>query len=147
MKRCAPPKDGNSIEDHIPGAKYTKSLMRFKLLTWVARRHRPYAIVEDPELREIFQMLFARVEVPLARTLSRDVQEVFELSKLNLIAMLKVCLLFRLSSQLLTRLYRLIRESSISDWMDGRHRMSIRSWAWSSTCFGAQSSFRWYSTL
>lgn len=90
VKRCAPSKGVKTIEDHIPGAKYTKALMRFKLLTWVARRHRPYSIVEDPELRDIFQMLYARVEVPSARTISRDVQEVFELSRLNLIAMLKV---------------------------------------------------------
>lgn len=74
----------------MPGAKYSKSLMRFKLMRWVVRRHRPYAIVEDAELREIFEMLYALVEVPSARTLSRDVIEVFEMSKRNVIGMLKV---------------------------------------------------------
>ncbi len=92
--KCAPPKVGTTIEDHIPGAKYSKALMRLKLLTWVVRRHRPYAIVEDPELLEIFQMLYARVDVPSARTISRDVQEVFKLSKHNLVSMLKVRVLY-----------------------------------------------------
>ncbi len=88
--KCAPPKVGTMIEDHIPGTKYSKALMRLKLLTWVIQRHQPYAIVEDPELLEIFQMLYARVDVLSARTISRNVQEVFELSKHNLVAMLKV---------------------------------------------------------
>ncbi len=35
-------------------------------------------------------MLYARVEVPSARTISRDVQEIFEMSKQNVISMLKV---------------------------------------------------------
>ncbi len=64
--------------------------MRYKLLIWIARRYRLYAIVEDPELREIFQMLYSKVEIPSARTILRDVLEVFELSKMNLVAMLKV---------------------------------------------------------
>ncbi len=39
-------------------------------------------------------MLYARVDVLSARTISRNVQEVFELSKHNLVAMLKVCVLY-----------------------------------------------------
>lgn len=147
VKRCAPRKDSKTIKDHIPGAKYSKALMRFMLLAWIARQHRLYAIVEDLELREIFQMLYARVDVPSARTISRDVQEVFELSKMNLIAMLKVCVSCSFFFHLLTCFRRLIQESSISDWMGGRRRTSIRSWASSFTCFGARSLFRWYSTL
>lgn len=75
---------------YIPGAKYSKALMRFKLLRWIACRNHPYTIVEDIELREIFQMLYALVKVPSARTISRDVQEVFEMSRLNLVSMLNV---------------------------------------------------------
>ncbi len=74
--KCAPPKEG-TIEEHVPGAKYSKALMRFKLTRWIARRNRPYAIVDDDELQDIFRMLYARVEVPSARTISRDVQEIF----------------------------------------------------------------------
>lgn len=89
MKRCAPPVEG-MIEEHVAGANYSKALMRFLLTCWVARRHRPYAIVEDPELLQIFRMLYGKVEVPSARTISRDVQEVFQMSKLNVISLLKV---------------------------------------------------------
>lgn len=64
--------------------------MRFLLMLWVVRRHRPYAIVEDPELRRIFTMLYAMVEVPSARTISRDVIEVFEMSRRNVVSMLEV---------------------------------------------------------
>lgn len=64
--------------------------MRFLLIQWVARRHRPYAIVEDPELKEIFLMLYAMAEIPSARTISRDVIKVFGMSRLNVISMLKV---------------------------------------------------------
>lgn len=88
--KCAPAKGKNTIEDLIPGAKYSKARMRYCLIQWVVRRHRPYSIVEDTELLDIFKMLFSRVEVPSARTISRDVQEVFEMSKKNVIALLKV---------------------------------------------------------
>ncbi len=77
-----------------PARSTAKCSCALKLLTWVVRRHQPFAIVEDPELLEIFQMLYARVDVPSARTISRNVQEVFELSKHNLVSMLKVRVLY-----------------------------------------------------
>ncbi len=89
VTKCAPAKKG-TVEQYIPGAKYTKALFRFKLLCWIVRRHRPYAIVEDEELRDIFRMLYEMVEVPSARSISRDVIEVFEMSKRNVIRMLEV---------------------------------------------------------
>ena len=90
LTKCAPKKKGTIVK-HIPGANYTKALMRMLLMLWVARRHRPYAIVEDPELRRIFTMLYAMVEVPSARTISRDVIEIFEMSRRNIVSMLEVC--------------------------------------------------------
>lgn len=62
-----------------------------KLLFWVVRRHRPYVIIEDDELLDCFRMLNGRAEIPSARTLSRDIQEVFVLTKKNVSEMLKVC--------------------------------------------------------
>ncbi len=61
-----------------------------KLMFWVVRCHRPYAIIEDDELLEIFHMLNSKAKIPSARTLSRDIQEVFLLTKKNVSAMLKV---------------------------------------------------------
>lgn len=54
-------------------------------------RHRPYAVVEDPELQEAFKMCYAAATLPSSCTISRDVQEVFELTKRDVSKMLQVC--------------------------------------------------------
>lgn len=61
-----------------------------KLALWVARRHRPFTIVEDAELVEIFKDLNNKVEVPSRFTVSRDVKEMFEMSRKQVATMLKV---------------------------------------------------------
>jgi hypothetical protein len=55
---------------------------------WICRRRRPFAIVEDPELRVIFANLHAPVETPSASTVSRDVKEIFGYTKDNVIKVL-----------------------------------------------------------
>jgi hypothetical protein len=61
-----------------------------KITLWVAHRHRPFAIVEDDELINIFMDLNNKVEVPSRFTLSRDVKEIFELSRIKVAEILKV---------------------------------------------------------
>jgi hypothetical protein len=61
-----------------------------KITLWVAHRHRPFAIVEDDELIDIFMDLNNKVEVPSRFTLSRDVKEIFELSRIKVAEILKV---------------------------------------------------------
>ena len=61
---------------------------------WCARRHRPFNIVKDDELNEIFHMLYARAEVPHPVTVSRDVKDIFALCKQNVVDVLQVCSLF-----------------------------------------------------
>jgi hypothetical protein len=46
------------------GSTYTPHKFRMKLALWVARCHRPFAIVEDNELIDIFMDLNNKVEVP-----------------------------------------------------------------------------------
>lgn len=65
-----------------------------KLALWVSRRHRPFAIVEDDELVDIFKDLNNRVEVPSRSTVSRDVKEIFDVSRKQVAAMLKVRTVF-----------------------------------------------------
>jgi hypothetical protein len=60
-----------------------------KLSLWVSRRHRPFAIVEDEELMDIFKDLNSKVEVPSRFTVSRDVKEIFEISRKQVATMLK----------------------------------------------------------
>jgi hypothetical protein len=61
-----------------------------KIALWVARRHRPFTIVEDDELIDIFTDLNNKVEVPSRVTVSRDVQEIFKMSRVKVSDILKV---------------------------------------------------------
>jgi hypothetical protein len=62
-----------------------------KLALWVSRRHRPFAIVEDDKLIDIFMDLNNKVEVPSRSTVSRDVKEIFHISRARVASMLQVC--------------------------------------------------------
>lgn len=57
---------------------------------WVSRRNRPFAIVADSEFLEIVHMLYAKAEVPHPTTVSRDVQEIFGISRSHLADHLQV---------------------------------------------------------
>jgi ribosomal protein S26 len=61
-----------------------------KIALWVARRHRPFAIVEDDELLDIFKDLNNKIEVPSRFTVSRDVKEIFCISRKQVAGILKV---------------------------------------------------------
>jgi hypothetical protein len=61
-----------------------------KIALWVSRRHRPFAIVEDDELIDIFMDLNNKVEVPSESTVSRDVKEIFQISRVRVAQMLQV---------------------------------------------------------
>jgi hypothetical protein len=60
-----------------------------KVALWVARRHRPFAIIEDPELLEIFRDLNDKSITPLASTVSRDIKEIFQVTRLKVAQMLQ----------------------------------------------------------
>jgi hypothetical protein len=61
-----------------------------KLALWVARRHWPFAIVEDGELVDIFTDLNNKVKVLSQFTVSRDVKEIFAISRMKVSEILKV---------------------------------------------------------
>jgi hypothetical protein len=81
------------ITMYANGQTYNAPQMRFLLAKWVSRRFRPFLIVEDPELIAIFRMLYGRVQVPSASTVSRDVKEIFVMSKICVKHLLQVCCL------------------------------------------------------
>ncbi|KAL1936920.1 hypothetical protein VTO73DRAFT_4229 [Trametes versicolor] len=56
--------EGEKISAFAHGITYTPPCMRLFLALWCARHHRPYAIVKDPELQNIFRMLYAKVKIP-----------------------------------------------------------------------------------
>src|ERR1700678_3052149 len=70
-----------------------------KLALWVVRRNRPFAIVEDPELLDIFSDLNSQCVTPGRRTVSQDVNEIFTLSQKKVAEILQVRLTFRLISR------------------------------------------------
>jgi hypothetical protein len=75
---------------YASGTKYTRACHRMKLALWVANRHRPFSIVEDPELLDIFTDLNPNCETPGRHTVSRDVQEIFKVSRKELAVLLQV---------------------------------------------------------
>ena len=80
----------STITAFAHGSTYTPQKFRMKIALWVARRHRPFTIVEDDELIDIFTDLNNKVEVPSRVTVSRDVQEIFKMSRVKVSDILKV---------------------------------------------------------
>ena len=76
------------------GNTYTVACMCYLLTKWISCRFRPFMIVEDPELMEIFCMLYAPIEVPSASTISYDIREIFSMSKSSVKQLLQVCDMF-----------------------------------------------------
>ncbi|KAF8584242.1 hypothetical protein K439DRAFT_1230405, partial [Ramaria rubella] len=81
-ERCVPGHEAgqNSIKSFAHGSTYSTGRLQHLLVLWVARRHRPYAIVQDPELLEIFKMLYEPPQIHSPCTLSWDIQEAFDIS-------------------------------------------------------------------
>ena len=90
--RCAPinSKEVRALAGFAQGSTYTPEKFRMKLVLWVVRRGRPFAIVANPELVDIFIDFNARVVVPSPQTISRDAKEMFGLSQERVLEILKV---------------------------------------------------------
>jgi hypothetical protein len=92
----APPGSG-SIAAFTQGSTYTPHKLRMKIAFWIARRHQPFSIIEDPELIDILKDLNSKVVTPSQYTVSRDVKEIFQMSRSKVLLILKVCILFVVS--------------------------------------------------
>jgi hypothetical protein len=94
VKQCNPDETPSSqqMTAFTNGTTYAPARFRYLLAMWCARRHRPFNIVKDDELIEIFRMLYDRVDVPHPITVSRDVKEIFSLCKENVANYLQVIL-------------------------------------------------------
>ncbi|KAF8868924.1 hypothetical protein BD779DRAFT_1458867, partial [Infundibulicybe gibba] len=95
VELCSPqnPEVTEKIISFGNGVTYSAPRFRFLLALWCSRHHRPFQIVEDEELVEMFKMLYAlfyhRVEIPHPTTISRDVHDMFLLCQKNVISILK----------------------------------------------------------
>ncbi len=81
--------DQSSIAEYASGSSYNKAKFRFLTTAWVATCYRPFAIVDDPPLQAMFKMLYAKVDIPSSKTVSRDVKEAFTISKADVAAYLQ----------------------------------------------------------
>ncbi len=71
------------IVDYASGHSYSAARLRYLLALWISHRHRPYKIVTDPELVEIFKMLYSKVDIVSPSTISRDIQDMHAIAKRN----------------------------------------------------------------
>jgi hypothetical protein len=86
------PAGSGSIIGFAQGSSYTPHKHRMKIALWVARHNRPFAIVEDRELLDIFYDLNSKVVTPSRYTVSRDVKEIFQMGRIKVAEILKVCI-------------------------------------------------------
>ncbi|KAG2015978.1 hypothetical protein CC2G_009195 [Coprinopsis cinerea AmutBmut pab1-1] len=87
VKLCDPSKsvESEAIKVFAYGSSYHPAKHWVKLGIWVARRNRPFAIVEDPELREIFEDLNSAVQHVSRHTVPRDIIEIHNHTKDHII--------------------------------------------------------------
>lgn len=99
-RKCEPADSAQSqqLAAFANGSTYSAARLWYLLAMWCARHHRPFNIVKDDKLNEIFLMLYARVEVPHPTTVSRDVKEIFHICKKNVAEFLQVCIQFSLKN-------------------------------------------------
>jgi len=120
-QKATPP--GQAITDFAHGSTYNKAEFWYLVSLWVTQCHRPFAIVEDPPLLQIFRMLYAKVDVPSATTVSRDVKEIFQLSKVNVGKVLQVRTSI-IPSWAISNIFRSrLQENSILVSTVGRHQI------------------------
>jgi hypothetical protein len=90
VKQCAHPDGDNSIELFAKGSTYDKYRLRLLMAKWSAKSHRPFLIARDSHFVEILKMFNLKVEIPSPTTISRDIREIHELTRLELAKRLQV---------------------------------------------------------
>ena len=92
IKVCdlTPSAETQKITEYGQGVNYSYTRLRYLLTMWIAWRHHPFAIVEDPEFIKLLRMLYARMEIPSHVTVSRDLKDIFDNSRAQVKSMLQV---------------------------------------------------------
>lgn len=76
------------LTDNIP-RKFRKGKFRLKLLKWVTRMHRPFSIIEDADLLDVFIYLNPQAQPPSRHTLRRDIHHAYKLTRAEVRSMLE----------------------------------------------------------
>ena len=82
----------------MSSSTYSTAQFQYLLAMWCVRHHRPFNIVKDNELNEIFHMLYVHAEVPHPITVSRDIMDIFRVCKKNVVDVLQVWFSFNFVS-------------------------------------------------
>ena len=78
------------MEKFAGGCTYSREGLRWRLLRWVVCKNRPYTIIDDEELREVFAMLHAKAKIPCANTLAGDIKCAHGMMKEKLVELFRV---------------------------------------------------------
>ncbi|EAU88633.2 hypothetical protein CC1G_01006 [Coprinopsis cinerea okayama7 len=87
IERCVPTPTSQTqtLETFAHGSTYSEAKHRVNITLWAVRRRRPFAIVADPELLQVFTDLRADCVTPKPWTVSRDAQEIHKITRESLI--------------------------------------------------------------
>lgn len=115
-----------SLATFASGSKYMKESHCMKITLWVTNHHRPFKIIEDMKLLEIFADLNPNCELPKHHTVSRDVKEIFGLSRNGVATMLQVGYVSQIYWSIILNFMlacRGTKEGFMLPLMDGHHPM------------------------
>ena len=92
VTNCLPANSSQTqaIAAYASGSTYTAASHRMKIALWVSKNNRPFSIVEDEELLDIFTDLNPNCITSSGQTVSRDVKEIFYISRNEVGALLRV---------------------------------------------------------
>ena len=79
------------MASYIHGSSYSLEKLHMKVAIWVSRCNWPFAIIEDPELLDIFCDLNSKVVAPSQHNVSCDIKQMFDISQKQVAKMLQVC--------------------------------------------------------
>ena len=77
--------EASVLTQFASGCNYKPARHRARLVIWIARRRRPFAIVADQELLDIFADLHAPCKTPSQSTISRDIKDAHALVRATVI--------------------------------------------------------------
>ncbi|KAI1784914.1 hypothetical protein LXA43DRAFT_900837 [Ganoderma leucocontextum] len=92
VKLCEPEDtpEQQVISAFATGSAYSPARLWFLLAIWCATRHRPFAIVEDPEFKGILGMFYRKVHIPSRVTISRDIHNIVDKCTTRVIELFEV---------------------------------------------------------
>ncbi|KIJ52069.1 hypothetical protein M422DRAFT_157043, partial [Sphaerobolus stellatus SS14] len=65
--------ESGAMTKFVSGHGYTHEGFSFGVGKWIAKCCRPYTIIDDVELQDLFRMLYACVEIPSRMSIQRDI--------------------------------------------------------------------------